>query len=57
MMSKMGFANEINGTRLGDECHRFGITWGCQPDCPVFERGECEIQEENKKKFEQLNKK
>ena len=56
MMSKMGFANEINGTRLGDECHRFGITWGCQPDCPVFERGECEIQEENKKKFEQLNK-
>ena len=33
------------------ECDKFGMTWGCREDCPVFERGECEIQEENEKEF------
>lgn len=48
-----GFANEINlvseRTRnlSANECERFGMTWGCRTDCPVFERGECQIQEEN----------
>lgn len=36
---------------LGDECHRFGIQAGCKPECPVFSRGECEMQEENEKTF------
>ncbi len=51
------FANTI--MELGDhtnlsanECERFGMTWGCKRDCPVFERGECEIQEENKAIFD-----
>lgn len=35
------------GGSEGDECFRFGISSGCHPDCPVFERGECKRQEEN----------
>lgn len=31
----------------GDECTQFGIRDGCKPWCPVFERGDCSIQEEN----------
>lgn len=34
-----------------NECEKFGMTWGCRPDCPVFERGECKIQEENEEFF------
>lgn len=30
-----------------DECTQFGIRDGCKPECPVFERGECCIQDEN----------
>lgn len=33
------------------ECERYGITWGCDEDCPVFQRKKCELQEENEKKF------
>ena len=36
-----------------NECERFGMVWGCAPDCPVYERGECENQEENKLMFQQ----
>lgn len=25
------------------ECEKFGMTFGCREDCPVFERGECEL--------------
>lgn len=40
------FANTINElgshTNLSaNECERFGMTWGCSIECPVFERGEC----------------
>lgn len=50
------FANTIAdlgsyATHFENECERFGMTWGCKPDCPVFERGECELQEENEKFF------
>lgn len=34
------------------ECFNFGNCWGCRPDCPVFERGECELQAENEEMFE-----
>lgn len=35
-------------TRIGNsECFAFGSTNGCSPDCPVFQRGECELYEEN----------
>ena len=39
---------------MESECEKFGFTWGCKPDCPVFERGECELQEENEEKFLKL---
>lgn len=34
-----------------DECTQFGIMDGCKPNCPVFERGECPMQEENEAIF------
>ena len=55
--AKVGFANEMSTQSLGNnglgmnECMKFGMTWGCQPDCPVFERGECERQEEQAEIF------
>lgn len=55
--NKMSFANTINemgsfGVKGASECHNFGSTWGCRPDCPVFERGECkDAYKENLKLF------
>ena len=54
---KQSFANTLaelggSGAKYGNECERFGMTWGCRPDCPVFERGECEQQELNQKIFD-----
>ena len=25
------------------DCEKFGMAYGCQPDCPQLLRGECEI--------------
>jgi len=52
----MGFASTINeigsfGIVGASECHNFGSTWGCRSHCPVFERGQCGIQEENEQFF------
>lgn len=33
------------------ECMRFGMNDGCKPHCPVFMRGECEMQAENEAIF------
>ena len=30
-----------------NECIQFGINAGCAPECPVFMRGDCEMQAEN----------
>ena len=43
--------NTSHATHFENECERFGMTWRCQPDCPVFERGECELQQENEEMF------
>jgi hypothetical protein len=50
MNNKSMFANTING--IGDhanlsanECERYGMTWGCDGDCPVFSRGDCKIED------------
>ncbi|MFY8161972.1 MAG: hypothetical protein ACOVNU_11630 [Candidatus Kapaibacteriota bacterium] len=55
----MDFANELfYSSDLGlfaNECERFGMMSGCQEHCPVFQRGECEHQEENEKIFERYN--
>ncbi len=44
---KVGFANELAEHESADrllgmtECEKYGITWGCDEDCPVYQRGEC----------------
>ncbi len=50
MKNKNSFANTITEMDLGitassimTDCEKFGMTWGCQEDCPQLERGECEI--------------
>lgn len=53
---KTGLANTIHdmgsgGNHMANECERFGMTWGCRPDCPVYDRGECELQQENTETF------
>lgn len=50
MQAKMDFSRTISNAP-GDnhnhgECFYFGSMSGCHWDCPVLERGECEIQEE-----------
>lgn len=52
MSNRTMFANAISelgssSNLSANECERFGMTWGCQPDCPVFERGDCKIGLEN----------
>lgn len=57
MKEKIDFANLIcsqdNGLSYPNmtECERYGMTWGCDKDCPVFQRKECELQEENERQF------
>ncbi len=57
MNRKMEFANSVcsHDEDLSypnmTECERYGITWGCDEDCPVFQRKECELQEEVEKKL------
>ena len=46
MGNRYSFAQTINELTMSSnlsasECETFGMTWGCKPDCPVFERGEC----------------
>ena len=61
MSYALNFAKTVNDLddRLpkgrGD-CFDFGSWYGCQPHCPQYMRGECEIQEENKKLFNELEK-
>ena len=35
------------------ECFNFGSCWGCRPDCPVFQRGKCEIEKEVVEQFKE----
>lgn len=37
------------------KCEIYGMTWGCDKDCPAFQRGECELQEEVEKQLEGVN--
>lgn len=57
MNRKIEFANSICNFDEGlsypnmTECERYGMTWGCDKDCPVFQRKECELQKENEIRF------
>lgn len=46
---KQGFANTIAVIDLGvtassvmDDCFKYGITWGCDTECPTLRAGNCE---------------
>lgn len=45
MSNKFGFAENLHdkggGSLIANECEIYGMTWGCDPDCPVLLRGEC----------------
>ena len=48
MNHKATFANELSewspsGLYNGDTCFRYGITWGCDGDCPIFHDGDCKM--------------
>lgn len=54
MSDKIEFAYTINNLdngiyKTGNECFNYGITWGCDEECPVFQKGKCELQKENEK--------
>lgn len=36
---------------VGTECEIYGGLYGCRPECEVFIRGECEMQESNAELF------
>lgn len=39
------------------ECESYGMTWGCDVDCPVLREGLCELKDaENKELYEQVLK-
>lgn len=47
MDNKMQFAETISdldnrGLSMSD-CMKYGMTWGCDEDCPVLNEGNCEI--------------
>ena len=47
--------NELSGMPPMSECFNYGMTWGCDEDCPVLARGECEHQEtENKHLWDKI---
>ena len=45
--------NNDNGMpKITDECFLYGSISGCDKYCPVFQKGQCELQEENQKIFD-----
>mgnify|MGYP006921387271 CR=1 FL=1 len=55
--SKVEFANTLADTVFVgmNACERYGMTWGCDTDCPVLRDGKCELKDnENKGIWEQI---
>ena len=50
MNNKEMFAETIHwlgdGNLSANECERYGMTWGCDGDCPAFSKGKCKNPEE-----------
>lgn len=49
MNSEAVFANTINtigktANLSSNECEQYGMTWGCDGDCSLFQRGECKLE-------------
>lgn len=58
---KTDFANTITEWDLGvtassvmTDCEKYGMTWGCNVDCPVLRAGNCELKDsDNKELYEE----
>ncbi|MEQ2677985.1 hypothetical protein AAAU98_14675 [Enterocloster citroniae] len=57
---KLTFANTLAELGLGitaasimTDCERYGMSYGCDEDCPQLQRGECEIYNDVDDYFEQ----
>ena len=65
MSDRTGYKTEIANTcfeqdlgatafSVSNECERYGMCHGCDVDCPVLLRGECELQDtDNKELYEE----
>jgi hypothetical protein len=45
---KANLANElafIGDMPMMSECERYGMSWGCDENCPVWSRGECDCED------------
>ena len=55
---KLAFAKAINkplGIHVQDDCTNYGITFGCDINCPVLRLGNCELKDdENKELYDSL---
>lgn len=48
--NKIAFANTISdhvSLQMSD-CERYGMTWGCDIDCPVLRAGKCKLKDTDK---------
>ena len=60
MSDKMNFANTITEIDLGsmsssvmNDCYKYGMTWGCDINCPVLQSGKCELKDDDNKELYQ----
>ncbi len=57
--SKNDFAHAINELTQGlshpsmTKCENYGMTWGCDIDCPVLRDGDCELKDSENKELYQ----
>jgi hypothetical protein len=58
IMSDMSFARTIIAIDLGSmassvmtDCEKYGMTYGCNEDCPVLIAGKCELQDSDNKEL------
>lgn len=60
MSHKLDFAvtlNSLNGMPPMSDCYNYGMTYGCDTDCPVLQAGKCDLQEdENAELYKQFLK-
>ena len=41
---------DLQGTaHMMNDCEKYGMTYGCDVDCPVLQAGECELQDTDNK--------
>jgi len=57
-MGKLEFAKEITKADLSvtassvmSDCYKYGMTYGCDVDCPVLKSGNCELQNTDNKEL------